>query len=147
MRHCWCGGEVGWREPSALANPIEVCLESDVHVWDATGRPERIETLYIAGPMTGYPQNNYPAFREAEHRLQDAGYKTVNPADFGAAGGHYVDLIREDLRAMLDCHGVAIIENWWESVGARNEVQVAGILKMPVRTTAEWLSRAALELA
>jgi hypothetical protein len=60
---------------------------------------------------------------------------------------HYVDFIREDLRMMLDCHGVATLDNWWESTGARNEVNVAGILKMPVRTVADWLERAARELS
>lgn len=131
---CWCGGEV-----ALLDKPF--CVESDMHDPYATGRPERITRLYIAGPMTGYPQCNYPAFDEAEVALLAMGYEVVNPASFGSRGGHYVDLLRDDLRAMLDCHAVATLEGWWESGGARNEVHVAGLLKMPIRTAQEWIIR------
>lgn len=122
------------------------CLDSIYHDWSATGRPERISRLYVAGPMSGYPECNYPAFHEASRLLRGAGYDVVDPAEFGE-GRHYVDFIREDLRLMLDCHGVAVLDNWWESTGARNEVQVAGVLKMPIRTVEQWLERAHEELS
>lgn len=144
-KKCWCGGRVGLPLIRTADTP-ERCMESEFHSPFATGRPERIETLYVAGPMSGYEDCNYPAFNEAADRLRAAGYMVVNPASFGK-GSHYVDFIREDLRLMLDCHGVAVLEGWWESVGARNEVQVAGILKMPTRTVAEWLERAHQELS
>jgi hypothetical protein len=133
MSQCWCGGLV----------VRSACVDSEFHDPSATGRPEKIERLYIAGPMTGYPECNYPAFNAAAKFLRQDGFDVVNPAEFGArdlrVGVHYVDLIREDLRLMLDCHGVATLDGWWESVGARNEVMVAGVLKMPVRTIDEWL--------
>jgi hypothetical protein len=131
---CWCGGVV-----QHLDTPV--CTESVLHDPYATGRPEKITKLYIAGPMTGYPKCNYPAFDEAEVALVAMGYEVVNPASFGSGGGHYIDLLRDDLRAMLDCHAVATLEGWWESGGARNEVHVAGLLKMPVRTAQEWIIR------
>ena len=145
---CWCGGRVGPRSPGD-ADGLG-CLDSIYHDWAATGRRDAHTVLYVAGPMSGYEDNNYPAFHEASERLRAAGYEVVSPAEFGAEEGssvHYVDLIREDLRAMLDCHAVAVLENWWQSTGARNEVQVAGVLLMPVRTVSEWLERAATELA
>lgn len=134
MPRCWCGGEVA----APPDNPH--CLDSPAHVWNATGRPGSIERLYIAGPMTGYPEFNYPAFREAAKLLKEVGFETVNPADFCENGAHYTDFIREDLRVLLGCHGVAVLDFWWESTGARNEVAVAGILKMPVRSVSEWLT-------
>lgn len=128
---CWCGGRVEG----------QTCLDSMYHDPFATGVPSVIEMLYIAGGMTGYPDCNYPAFHMAAEQLREAGYKVISPAEFGGGEGHYVDIIREDLRLLLDCHGVAVLEGWWESVGARNEVQVAGLLKMPVRPVQEWLAR------
>jgi hypothetical protein len=127
-----------------------ICLDSEYHDPVATGRRSKATMLYVAGPMSGHPENNYPAFNEAARVLRDAGYGVINPAEFSVHGDvrvHYVDLIREDLRQMLDCHGVAILDGWWESVGARNEITVAGVLKMPVRPVTDWLERSAKELS
>lgn len=134
---CWCGGGVNLVLGSSIDRAI--CSESEFHDPFADGRPVEIKWLYIAGPMSGMKQNNYPLFNKVEKQLQNAGYSVINPAAFGDRGSHYVDLLREDLRQMLNCHGVAVLDNWWESTGARNEVMVAGLLKMPVRTFQEWL--------
>ena len=131
LTKCWCGGEI--------VTP-RTCLESRFHDPCASGRPKKVTRLYVAGPMSGYPESNYPAFALATVQLQAAGFEVVDPGTFGD-GAHYVDFLREDLKMMLECHGVATIENWWESTGARNEVQVAGILKMPVRSVEEWCRR------
>jgi hypothetical protein len=143
---CWCGGRIGIDETTD--DPI--CLDSVFHDPVATGRRDGHSVLYIAGPMTGHPENNYPVFMETQRLLEGVGYSVVNPASFGVPSGgrvHYVDILREDLRAMLDCHGVAVLDGWWESHGARNEINVAGLLKMPVRPVEEWLTRARMELA
>lgn len=137
---CWCKNPVIYKRPSPEANPILACGDSDFHQWDADGRPEKVTHLYLAGPMTGYKGNNYPEFNRITSTLRDAGYTVTNPAEFGAAGGHYTDLLREDLLKMLDGpQGVATHGLWWESSGARNEVSVAGLLLMPVRPWQEWL--------
>ena len=117
-------------------------MESKYHNPYATGRRSEIKLLYVAGPMTGYTECNYPAFNAAAADLRAHGYSVVNPVDVNPPEHcHYVDLLREDLRAMIDCDGVATLEGWWESAGARNEVQVAGLLRMPVRSVTEWLDR------
>lgn len=36
--------------------------------------------IYIAGPMSGYPEWNYPSFFAAEDKLREAGWHTKNPA-------------------------------------------------------------------
>lgn len=129
-RKCWCGGKVVGT----------ACVDSRFHDPLATGtrEPEDITKLYVAGPMSGYPESNYPLFNRVSELLRQAGFEIVNPAEFGN-GKHYIDFLREDLRLMLDCHGVAVLDKWWESTGARNEVQVAGVLKMPVHPWADWL--------
>lgn len=136
--HCWCGGRTAKATTGDLAL---ICLESVYHDPLNEGRPTKVNRLYVAGPMTGHPDSNYPAFNDAADILRGLGYEVVNPAEFGNDGGRtsYVDLLRNDLRALLDCDGVAALDGWWESVGARNEVQVAGTLKMPVRSVREWV--------
>jgi hypothetical protein len=135
--NCWCGGQVVQKP---VDPPIYACSDSVYHDPHADGRPEQVTKLYVAGPMSGYPECNYPLFNKVSEQLRSHGYEVVNPATVHIdKQHHYVDLIREDLRMMLDCHGVAVLEHWWESAGARNEVAVAGILKMPVRSHLEWV--------
>lgn len=136
---CWCGGWIVYRPDQP---GVAICLDSRFHDPFASGKREweDISKLYVAGPMTGYPHSNYPVFNSVSRLLREAGFEVVNPAEFGN-GKHYIDFLREDLRLMLDCHGVAVLENWWESTGARNEVQVAGVLKMPVLPWVDWIDR------
>lgn len=135
-RNCWCGGGVDYADDTAI------CTDSDFHDPHASGRPPVIQRLYVAGPMSNYEHNNYPEFHRVSSLLREAGFTVVNPAEAGVPGKdrvHYVDLLRQDLIDMMTCHGVAVIDHWWESAGARNEVQVAGILKMPVHSYEKWL--------
>ncbi len=103
-------------------------------------RPEPIR-LYLSGPMSGYEEYNYPAFNREAARLRDAGYKVENPAEIGHPGMDYRDLIREDIRIILECEGVATLEGWWASRGAHIETSVAGVLDLPIRSVEEWLLR------
>lgn len=103
--------------------------------------------LYVAGPITGREKGNAEAFAYATKTLEAAGYEAINPLTIGVNAldpinptpEEYRACIREDLRALLDCDGVATLSEWWLSVGARNEVQVAGILGLAVRSVDEWL--------
>lgn len=135
---CWCGGKTGFR----LGSNTPVCRDSALHDPSALSRPALppTPTLYVAGPMSGYPESNYPAFSRAADRLREEGFLVVNPATDNRVGfGGYTDFLRDDLRLLLECDGVAVLDYWWESVGARNEVSVAGVLRMPVRTVDEWV--------
>lgn len=42
-----------------------------------------IKRIYLAGPMTGLPEFNYPAFHAEAARLRGLGYQVENPADHG----------------------------------------------------------------
>lgn len=103
--------------------------------------------VYIAGPMTGYPKFNYPAFHEAERKLRVAGYIPVNPAkdhqvsedgDSLADGVTYQDCLREALQALLTCDGVALLPGWELSKGAQLEHHVATVLGFDVRLDEYW---------
>ncbi len=43
-------------------------------------------TIYISGPMTGYPEYNYPAFMAAEKKLRSLGHGyIINPINLDGA--------------------------------------------------------------
>lgn len=86
--------------------------------------PKRV---YIAGPMTGYPDCNFQAFHAAAERLAAAGWAVFNPAEnFGGRK----DLPREeylrlDLAALAQCDAIAMLPGWEDSRGAKLEYLVA----------------------
>ena len=141
---CWCGGKA-----TTLYTLDDVaeghCADSPYHDPIATGYVNEVRRLYIAGPMTGYPDCNYPMFNAAAEHLRSQGFEVVNPAEVSIkTRGHYVDYLRADLLAMLGCDAVATLEGWEYSTGARNEVMVAGTLRMPVAPVAKWAARPSL---
>ena len=108
--------------------------------------------IYISGPMTGLPENNYPAFHEAARTLRAKGHKVVNPAEIHPHGWlrrllhrvlrvlrlvrgkqlapTWADYMRADIRALLDCEAIALLPGWDQSRGARCEVSIAEDLGM-----------------
>lgn len=106
-------------------------------------------TVYVAGPMTGYDNYNYPAFHAAVADLRARGIDAVSTAH--DANGVAVDpptpeeaksweyYVRLALRMVLDSDAIALLPGWEESTGALLEVEVAKALNMPVKTVAKML--------
>ena len=90
--------------------------------------------VYLAGPMTGLPDFNYPAFNAAAAELRAMGFDVANPAENPTpAEPTWPNYLRVALTQMLTCKGVVVLPNWYSSKGARLEVGVARTLEMPVR--------------
>lgn len=146
-RKCWCGGEVAPRytQPHQDSAPFltGVCDASPDHDWRDSYPREPASRLYIAGPMTGYPLCNYPAFYAAQERLTRLGYLTVNPADSGNAAS-YRQILKADMLRLLECDGIALLPGWADSTGARAEVTIGMSLQMDVRPLVWWPSQEAL---
>lgn len=103
--------------------------------------------IYVAGPMTGYDQWNFPAFFEAERQLLKLGYDVINPAHndgttlelaLESAGlperpNHtWAWYMRRDLPHVLECDAVCVLPGWQESKGASLEVHVANAIGVPI---------------
>ena len=108
--------------------------------------------LYIAGPMSGMPDLNYPLFFETEKRLTELGHNPINPARIDMAEEADAALanailsissdaennrtweyyMQRDIPLMLKGDGVCLLPNWRRSRGARLEVMIAQTLKMPL---------------
>lgn len=94
--------------------------------------------LYLAGPMTGYPDYNRSAFLKSAYLLTSAGYRVVDPSPYDDPDFAWTDYLRRDLKLVLGCDGVAVLPNWQCSKGASLEVYVAQALDMPVKPVEEW---------
>lgn len=100
--------------------------------------------IYVAGPMTGYAESNYPAFNAAAAALRELGHTVLNPVD----SEQYNDTgkpqswdwyMRHALRMVLDAEAVALLPGWAASKGARLEHKVATSLALDVRELSGWL--------
>ena len=102
--------------------------------------------LYIAGPMTGIVLFNYPAFYRAMSDLGERGYDTLSPTDsedknksgtrFGMSREWY---LKHAIRMVTKADGIALLEGWEQSEGAKLEVHVGQHLGLDIRPIGMWL--------
>lgn len=101
------------------------------------------QSCYLAGPMRGYPEYNFPAFHAAAAKLRGHGLIVWSPAenDVHADGfdptkqGSHAPLrhyMKRDLPAVLNADMVCVLPGWEKSQGAQLEVHVARECGIPV---------------
>lgn len=89
--------------------------------------------LYIAGPMSGLPELNFPLFHAEAKRLRALGYEVVNPAEVNIdPKTGWAACMRADIAHLVTCDGIALLPNWNFSRGATLEHHIAERLEMLV---------------
>lgn len=92
-----------------------------------------MKRIYIAGPMTGYPDMNFPAFNQAAETLRYNDWEIINPVDINPdPKADWLGCMRKDIKALCDCDAIYLLNGWEKSEGANAEYQVARILKLKV---------------
>lgn len=107
--------------------------------------------IYIAGPMSGVEEYNFPAFFRAEEMLTDMGFDVINPArrdveaynfEWEGKNGIFDDIaticpewslrdaFRFDMVAICHCHAIYMLKGWQHSGGARAEHALASVLRL-----------------
>lgn len=102
--------------------------------------------LYLAGPMSGIPQFNFPAFDYASKTLRRLGYSIVSPHELdsdkvkkeaiestdgalinGKIGGEtWGEILAKDVKIIADdVDGIVFLPFWFRSRGARLEAFTA----------------------
>lgn len=100
--------------------------------------------VYIAGPMSGLPDFNYPAFFKAAERLRAAGYEVENPAENKPEGtASWQAYMRMSLVQISRVDGIALLPGWQESKGASLEVHIAEALGLTLWGVDQWLAKEA----
>jgi hypothetical protein len=111
--------------------------------------------VYVAGPMTGIPQFNYPAFIKAAEYLRSLGLDVVSPAELDdpedkaaalassdgnmlqysdGTGKTWGDFLARDVKLLADdgIEAVVVLPGWDRSRGARLETFVAALCGLPI---------------
>lgn len=98
--------------------------------------------LYLAGPMSGIPDFNYPEFYKWKGLLQRSGYRVRSPADMNMEHEKYswTECMKEAIKMMLDCDGVALLDGWMSSRGTKIEVSLAESIGIPCHTVHAWIN-------
>lgn len=83
--------------------------------------------IYIAGPMSGFPDGNFPAFDAKEKQLKNAGWEVINPAQMDRECGvhpsnmgeyDYEDCASRDIAVLHTCNAIYMMAGWQYSKGA-----------------------------
>lgn len=105
--------------------------------------------VYIAGPMAGIDDFNYPAFFAMEKHLHDLGLDAINPArldhhdEIEELEGLVVDplqrasFLKRDFFYLSQANGIVMLDGWQESTGANCELWVARMMGLVVFTGGE----------
>jgi hypothetical protein len=96
--------------------------------------------IYIAGPMRGQEENNFPAFYEAEKHLENKGvWNTINPARMDdelyadPLSIDYKDAMKRDLEEIFNCTAIYMLRGWEKSHGAIVEHALAVYLNLLIK--------------
>lgn len=92
---------------------------------------------YLAGPMSGLPEQNYAAFRDACVQLRYLGMNIVSPHETvhhptQPDSVQWSELLRRDTGSLLLCQGIILLPGWGASRGAVFELNIALTLGMQV---------------
>lgn len=107
--------------------------------------------VYLSGPMSGRPNDNFPTFHAFAAALRALGYDVVNPAEIDPGipkpaddspemRVFYLACLREDIKALCDCHFIALLPGWEGSSGAHLELHIAHRLGLMVKNVGELLA-------
>ena len=86
--------------------------------------------VYIAGPMTGLPEFNFPAFHRAAAAWRGAGWEVLNPAESfdGDTTRPYKEYVDHDIDLLQTCDAIAMLPGW-DGAGARGSVWEWGLAR------------------
>lgn len=89
--------------------------------------------IYVAGPMRGIPEFNFPAFNEMAMILEDNGWEVINPVDVNPdPNTPYAECMRRDIVALVECDAIYMLKGWADSHGATLEHQIAETLELEI---------------
>jgi nucleoside 2-deoxyribosyltransferase len=89
--------------------------------------------IYIAGPMSGYVDHNFPAFHSKAAELRAKGFDVISPAEINPdTKMSWVDCMKADIKALVSCDAIQMLEGWEKSKGASLERHIGERLELKI---------------
>lgn len=101
--------------------------------------------IYIAGPMRGYKEYNFPSFHTAAAVLRAEGWEVLSPAEIDNDEGfdestpeseltkqHLIDFLMRDIKIVTEVDAICMLQGYGHSRGACVELAMAMYLDLPV---------------
>lgn len=94
---------------------------------------------YLAGPMTGIENYNFPAFEEAARQLRERNLEILSPHEIDHGETQetrgsldYKTYIKAGLDLLLSCDAIILLPGWYNSRGCIMETSIANTLEYPI---------------
>jgi nucleoside 2-deoxyribosyltransferase len=98
--------------------------------------PLSARTVYILGPMTGYPDDNRQAFRSAAKTLRAAGFRVISPDELDQTDpprdSSWSGNLTRDIPWVVQADMGVALPGWRSSRGATLEATILNALGKPV---------------
>lgn len=105
--------------------------------------------VYLSGPMTGKNNLNFEEFDKYEKKFKNLNFEVINPHNLFTKQEvdnitkkldnkeisfeeHHGYFMRKDIKEMMDCDFIAVLDGWEKSKGANIEVYIARNINMPI---------------
>ena len=93
---------------------------------------------YVAGPMSGLKELNYPAFHGMAARLRSQGHHVENPAENPAPPCRsWEAYMRMAIAQLITCDTIVLLPGWGDSRGAKIEKRLAFDLGLCIKNADE----------
>lgn len=101
-------------------------------------KDETVLRIYVIGPVTGFDDLNVTAFENARRKLREAGFMPLIPHDFVSEDADWQQAMRRSVETLAKADGIAYIDGWQKSKGARIEWRLAHSLGIEIASVDSW---------
>jgi hypothetical protein len=88
--------------------------------------------IYIAGPMSGISDFNFPEFERAAKELRTNGYTAVSPHEIGDSTKSWESNMAICIMYLMECDSIFLLKGWENSKGAGIEYEIARLNGMKI---------------
>lgn len=86
------------------------------------------QKIYVSGKITGlYLPDAIKNFKETSKKLEKLDFEVINPMELVKKqnGWKWIDYMKKDIKLLIECDAIFMMDNWVNSKGAKIEHDLA----------------------